>query len=402
MEKPDEIITNYLLPAIKELDGITDGHEAGRVFHEFAAFCDQQLQNPDNLEDFQRIQRLRERKQAEVRDLEKMIQDTNSQSKEKDNLESHRKKAQSWFDLDNREYQRLRDGREAFLSQSLENYLLGLKACDNHDNDALRFSALWLEHSDSQTANRAVSKHINHVGSRKFASLMNQWTSRLLDTPNDFQVLLSALVFRICLEHPYHGMYQVFAGSKTKGGKDQAALSRNAAASNIVHKIKANRRAAPIWLSIHNTNINFVRFATEKLDDSKYKPGAKILLKKSPTGVKVEQDIATHKIPPPTARIPLRSDCNYNGTPQVVKYQAEFTLASGISMPKIVTAIGSDGRKYKQLVRSMNPNSTSLLTLSSSKVETMIFDRTQSWSKSSSKSTTYSSLNGKLGNAISS
>ena len=371
------------------------------MFHEFAAFCDQQLQNPDNLEDFQRIQRLRERKQAEVRDLERMIQEASSQSKEKDNLESHRKKAQSWFDLDNREYQRLRDGREAFLSQSLENYLLGLKACDNYDNDALRFSALWLEHSDSQTANRAVSIHINQVGSRKFASLMNQWTSRLLDTSNEFQILLSALVFTICLEHPYHGMYQVFAGSKTKGGKDQAALSRNAAAANIVAKLKANRRAAPIWLSIHNTNINFVRFATEKLDDSKYKPGARILLKKSPTGVKVEQDIATHKIPPPTARISLRSDCNYGGVPHVVKYQAEFTLASGISMPKIVTAVGSDGRKYKQLVRSMSSAVSSLLTLNSSKVETMIFDRTLLWSKSLNKLAIYSSLKEKLDNAIS-
>ncbi|MCJ1380039.1 Serine/threonine-protein kinase tel1 [Xylographa soralifera] len=354
LEKPDEIIANYLLPAIKELHDIDRGQEAGQVFHEFASFCDKQLQNNDNLEDFQRIQRLRERKEAEVKDLERMIKTATLQGKEHDNLKSHLKKAQQWFGLDDREYQRLKDSREAFLSQSLENYLLSLRACDGYDADALRFSALWLEHYENEIANNAVSKYISHVGSMKFAPLMNQWTSRLLDARTSFQTLLSAMVFRICLEHPYHGMYQVFASSKTKGGKDQAALARNAAAVKIVNQLKASRRAAPTWLGVHNSNINFVRFATEKVDEGKHKPGTKVLLRKSPTGLKLEQDIPNLRVPPPTMRIPLRHDCDYGSVPTIVKFQSEFTIASGISMPKILTAIGSDGRKYKQLFKGGN------------------------------------------------
>ncbi|MCJ1401031.1 Serine/threonine-protein kinase tel1 [Xylographa trunciseda] len=354
LEKPDQIIASYLLPAIKELHDIDKGHEAGQVFHEFASFCDKQLQNNDNLEDFQRIQRLRERKELEVMDLEKMIEMANSQGKEQDNLKSHLKKAQQWFGLDDREYQRLKDSREAFLAQSLENYLLSLRACDNYDADALRFSALWLEHYENEIANNAASKYINHVGSRKFAPLMNQWTSRLLDASTSFQTLLSAMVFRICLEHPYHGMYQIFASSKTKGGKDQAALARNAAAVKIVNQLKSSRRAAPTWLGVHNSNINFVRFATEKVDEDKHKPGTKVLLRKSPTGLKLEQDIPSLRVPPPTMRIPLRLDCDYGNTPTIVRFQSEFTIASGISMPKILTAIGSDGRKYKQLFKGGN------------------------------------------------
>ena len=38
LEKPDEIITRYLLPSFKELHGRATGPEAGRVFHNFAAF----------------------------------------------------------------------------------------------------------------------------------------------------------------------------------------------------------------------------------------------------------------------------------------------------------------------------------------------------------------------------
>ena len=280
-----------------------------------------------------------------------MIKAAESQAKEKDNLKSYRTKAKQWFELDNREFQRLQDSRQAFLRQSLENYLLGLKACDDYDGDLLRFSALWMEQSENEIANAAVAKCIGQVASRKFAPLMNQWTSRLLDEPNEFQALLSSLVFRICYDHPFHGMYQIFASSKTKGGKDRAALSRHAAASHIVSLLKANKKAGPIWLAVHNSNINFVRFAAEKPENENYKPGSKVPLTKSPHGKKLETDGLVHQIPPPTARLRLRADCNYSDVPHIAKFQSEFTVASGISAPKILTAIGTDGQKYKQLVR---------------------------------------------------
>ncbi|KAL8887231.1 MAG: hypothetical protein Q9215_005165 [Flavoplaca cf. flavocitrina] len=353
LEKPDEIIGRYLVPAIRDLHGVSEGTEAGQVFHEFASFCDQQLQNPDSLEDFERIQKLRQTKEEEVHDLDRMIRSAGSQSKEKDNLKSHRNKAKSWFDLDDREFQRLRDNRQAFLRQSLENYLLALKACDKYDNDALRFSALWLQHYDSEIANAAVARHVAHVGSRKFVSMMNQWASRLLDVNTPFQKHLASLVFRICREHPFHGMYQIFAGSKTKGGRDEAAMGRNRAANRIVDELKSSK-SAPTWIAIHNSNILFIRFASERLEDPKIKPGSKIPLRKSVTGQRIGQDIGDLGIPPPTMKIDLRADLDYSSVPRIARFNQEFSVASGISMPKIVTAIATDGSKYKQLFKSGN------------------------------------------------
>ena len=348
LEKPDEIITRYLRAAIKELCGESEGDEAGEVFHEFASFCDKQLQNADGLEDFQRIQKLRERKETEVGDLDKMIRSASSQAKERDNLKNHRAKAKQWFDIDDREFQRLRESRQTFLRQSLENYLLCLKACDKYDNDALRFSALWLENYESEIANEAVSRHVGQVGSRKFAALMNQWSSRLLDKPGQFQSLLSSLVLRICLDHPYHGMYQIFTGFKTKS-KDDAAVKRHAAASNIVQELKASRMQNT-WIALHNTNIVFVRFAIERLDDPAIKQGSKVALRRFASGQRIEQDIQKSRVPPPTMKIDLRPDCDYRDIPIIAKFESQFAVASGISMPKIITAIGTDGLKYKQLV----------------------------------------------------
>ncbi|CAI7585737.1 unnamed protein product [Penicillium glandicola] len=351
LEKPDSILQEYLYPAVKELKGSSDGEEAGRVYHGFATFCDQQLLNPDGLEDFKRVEQLRDRKDKEVLGLEDMMK--NATGKEREYLKNYRAKAKQWFDLDDREYQRLLRSREAFLQQCLENYLLSLRESDTYNNDALRFCALWLDKSDSETANSAVSRYLNEVPSRKFAPLMNQLSSRLLDVSDDFQKLLTQLVFRICVEHPFHGMYQIFASSKSKGGKDQSSHSRFRAANQLVDRLKNDSHIGQTWIAVHNVNISYVRFAIDK-PDIKYKSGAKVPLKTLTTGQRLGQDATTYKLPPPTMKIDLRADRDYSNVPTVTKFHPEFTIASGVSAPKIVTAIASNGERYKQLYKGGN------------------------------------------------
>lgn len=347
LEKPDAIIDKYLKPAVKELKGNQQGEGPGHVFHAFAKFCDQQLQNPDVLEDFRRIEQLRHRKQQEVVDLDQMIK--SADGRERDQLRVHRTRAKQWFELDDREYQRLRKSRESFLEQCLENYLQSLRACDTFSNDVLRFCALWLDNSEDKIANASVSKFLASIPSRKLASLMNQLSSRLLDLDNTFQSLLSDLIYRICIEHPFHGMYQLFATSKSKGGQDGTAMARYRAAGKLVDRVKNHPTAGQTWVELHNANISYVRFAMDRLEE-KMKSGSKVPLRKSVTGQRLEHDAARQKTPPPTMKIEIRIDCDYSKVPPLTKFLPEFTVASGVSAPKIVTAIASDGKQYKQLV----------------------------------------------------
>ena len=318
------------------------------MFHEFASFCDKQLQNPDSLEDFKRIETLRARKEAEIKDLDSLAKSAGSQQKERDVVRNMRSKAKKWFDLDDREYQRLKEERSSLLSQSLENYLLCLQASDEYDNDVLRFSALWLEFSEEEAANVAVKRQIQLVPSRKFASLIHQWTSRQLNVDDEFQYILSDLILRICNDHPFHGMYNIFTSSKSKTANDPVSLSRNAAAAKVVGELKSHKRTGPTWVAVHNSNVNYVRFAAERVE--KAKQNMKMALSQTTHGRKLEQDARSSNIPPPTMKIQLRADCDYRGLPTIHKYSPNFSFASGISMPKVVTAIASDGRKHKQLV----------------------------------------------------
>jgi serine-protein kinase ATM len=348
-------MTNYLLPAIKELKGKGDGREAGRVYHEFAFFCDQQLQSADGLDEFSRVQKIRQQKEAEVKDLGEMVNNAPDKQK-KELLKLHYVKARQWYKLDDAEYQRLKQTRENFLQRSLENYLLSLRACDDYANDVLRFCAMWLDNSGNAAANVAVGKFLPEVASRKFVPLMNQLSSRLLDSKDEFQEHLFDLLLRICTDHPFHGMYQIFASSKSKGGKDDLALSRHAAANRLSEELRKGS-ASSMWVAIHNSNISFIRFALDQLpDDNKHKSGAKVPLTKIPSGHKLVQEILnlTTKIPPPTLKIPIRIDCDYRSVPILRHFEPNFSIAGGVSAPKIITMSASDGSRMKALLKGGN------------------------------------------------
>jgi ataxia telangiectasia mutated family protein len=354
LEKPDRIIDRYLAPALKELKGKSDGSEAGQVFHEFAVFCDQQLQDADGQEDLERLKRLKEMKESEVRDLARMAKAANS-SEQKAKYHSAWTKAKQWLQLDSEEYRRLSSSKDELLRQSLENYLLSLVASDNHSNDTLRFSALWLEHSEESMVNDAVSKYLNSVPTRKFSSLMNQLTSRLLNNTTKFQQLLFSLILNICIDHPYHGMYQIYAGCKGRNNtKDETAVSRHAATTKVGQHLGNNPKSAKAWSAISNTNKYYCQLATER-NETGFKAGQKVLLKDSAAGSALNLAISRYPVPPPTLQVEVTADLDYSRVPVMHRLEPQFSIASGVSAPKVITAIASDGSKYKQLVITTSP-----------------------------------------------
>lgn len=378
LEKADKIIDTYLKPALKELKGKTSGIEAGQVFHQFAVFCDQQLQDPDNIEDLERLERMAASKKDEILQCDKLLKGSIS-THERARIRSQQNKARVWLKLDQEELQRHVSNSEQFLGHSLENYLLALAASDEHDSAALRFAALWLEYLDKDLANEAVSKHLKHVPSRKLAALMNQLASRLQNLDSKFQQLLRTLVLRICTDHPYHGMYVIIAGNSGKpDDKDEAAVLRYNSTVNIAKQLSTNKKAAPIWQAISQSSKYYVRLAIEE-DKQLYKSGRKVNLKDSDAALRLNTAFTKYRIPPPTMPVQISADLDYSRIPLTVRLEPVFSIASGVSTPKIITVVANNGVKYKQLVRQTSCEQTSciLLTLIRSKGAKMIFAKTQ-------------------------
>lgn len=354
LENPENIQKKYLEPALKELRGKIEGKDAGQVFHQFAMFCDEQLQNQDSLEDLARLQSLKKGKSDEVSQLKVLIANSKD-SQNKSRYSGYLAKARQWLDLDQQELRRVEQTRGEFVKLSLENYLLSLAASDEHNNDALRFTALWLERSEEETTNEAVKKHINKVPTRKFAPLMNQLSSRLQDQPQQlFQKLLVDLVYRICVDHPFHGMYQIWSGAKSRVNRDdEVAVSRQKATEHIAKALAKAESVSKIWPAIDQTSRVYHALALDR-DSNRYKAGHKLAIRDSAAGQAFLSTLAKYEIPPPTMQIELSASLDYSKVPMIQKFEPSMSIASGVSAPKIITAVGTDGQRYKQLVKGGN------------------------------------------------
>jgi len=353
---------DYLLPAIRELKNQKQGSGPGQVFHEFALFCDKQLQSPEAAEDLERIKTVMDRKLQEYHEFINLAKTTDKNSKGmRETYTRSARRAKGWYDLDNAEYERLRKGREQFLRQCLENYLLSLYASDEYNNDAIRVFSLWLEYADTDLANEAVKMYLDKVPSGKFALLMNQLSSRLQAERTEFQLLLTSLVFRICMEHPYHGMHQIFAIQMKVGAitredavraKDESAQSRQKAAAGLAKHLSRDTgtKYQACWASLYQSNEIYHHLAMFKGEKESTQQGREIPLDR----YKESRDLATRvprlNVPPATLQIEVRASMEYSDLPTIHRFRSTMSIANGLSAPKVLTAIGTDGKHYKQLV----------------------------------------------------
>jgi ataxia telangiectasia mutated family protein len=389
----------YLEPAIRELKGQKEGLGPGQVFHEFALFCDKQLQSPEAAEDMNRIKTVMDRKLQEYHDFAKLSKTDKSKGM-RETYHRNARRAKTWYDLDNAEYERMRKGREQFLRQCLENYLLSLLASDEYNHDALRVFSLWLEYSDTPLANQAIKAYLKDVPSGKFALLMNQLSSRLQAEENDFQHLLMELVFRICVDHPFHGMHQIFAiqmkvaatsREDVVRAKDESAKSRQKAAGGLATALSTDKRGRSYWSSIFQSNEVYHHLAMFKGEKESTQQGRELPLDRYKESRELVNKIPKLNVPPATLQIEVRPNMNYSDLPRIAGFKSTMTIANGLSAPKVITAKGTDGKPYKQLVSNgeikQNRNDTNHL---SSNPETTICVKMPSWSKFSTKSRDYS------------
>ena len=350
LEKPSDILEQYLRPAIAHLPKNAVGKEAGKVYHAFAVFCDQQLQHPANVEDFNRITTLRQRKRDEVQQLQTLVKATRRATEVKEH-ERSLFKARQWLKLDDQEYEHQKASRETFVQQSLQNYLLALHASDEHDLSVLRFFALWLESSESDLGNAVVKTHLPNVPSWKFVVLLNQLMSRLQNDNSTFQMALMALTKRLCLEHPYHSVHHVYASTKGASSGDAATITRFEAAVLVRKYVSSDSVKGNLFKRLFSADSHYRQLADEALADRKT---GKRALKDIRAAVGVAKYIPTLHLPPVTISLPLRPDGNYDDLPVVQRFEPTVSIMSGLSSPKVLTAVSTTGQYYKQLFKSGN------------------------------------------------
>lgn len=351
LEKPEEILSKYLKPAISHLKNRKSTRDAGKVYYEFATFCDHELQNPGNIENLNRMSKLKQGKEEEVDAIKLAMRNAKRAGGDRNELNRSLLRAQNWLEIDTEELKRLRNGRNYYIHQSLQNYLLALGSSDEHDICVLRFFALWLENSEDEQANGITLRYLKQVPSWKFVLLMNQLMSRAEGDSSTFQTALKGLLVRICKEHPYHSAHHLFAASRRPASVDPAATSRFNAAKAIFHEICADPRCKEL---IHD-RIFRADYKSKSLADLKpdlAERTNKFSASQFKESKELTEELPKLRIPPATMSIELRPSGNYIDVPVVARYEKQCSVMNGNSAPKLATCIASNGVQYKQLFKS--------------------------------------------------
>jgi ataxia telangiectasia mutated family protein len=131
-------------------------------------------------------------------------------------------------------------------------------------------------------------------------------------------------------------------------------VSRQRAAVKVIELLKQQRRSRDVVSALDSTTLAYDKLAhikTEKKKDNN-RMTLSILLQKGAR--KFERDIPSYGTPPPTMHIDVRADCDYSRLPRIARYEPSVSIASGLSLPKVIKCLASDGTTFKQLVLRIN------------------------------------------------
>ncbi|KAJ7442296.1 hypothetical protein FB451DRAFT_1440423 [Mycena latifolia] len=310
LENPTDISDRYFEPAASYVNSFRAENPTAfatshaKVFHQYAIFAEHQYKK----------QELKLRKSQGglstkvITDAEKLLKG------------------------DQEAYEKHNSSRETFLAHAIEMYSRALETSDAFDGDgAIR---------------------LYRIPSRKLVFLAHQLSARLSKTaePSKNQETLESVVLRMCVEHPFHSLYQVYCllpheqqqpaanrrQSSRHGSPGTQTTARSEAATEIFDRLRGDAR--------YESRIRDIELvASACLEWAKFK----ITI---PNGLAIRR-VAGVRVPVLTLHTPLDASGNYENCVFIDKFESTFETAGGVNLPKICKCVGTDGARYRQLFK---------------------------------------------------
>lgn len=179
-------------------------------------------------------------------------------------------------------------------------------------------------------------------------------------TPKN-QQSLQGLVVRMCQDHPFHSLYQVYclkpehtpgASSRRQSGRHNPSSAQNeraTAARSIFDRLRVDPMGRERVRQVEMLSDACIEWAKYPIAKNSYYKTTRTKHFPIPTQVKIMK-VSNLQVPVMTYDTPLDPTMRYDNCAWIEKYEKTFETAGGINLPKINLCYDTSGRKHKQLV----------------------------------------------------
>ena len=251
--------------------------------------------------------------------------------------------------------------KSEFLMKALESYCNCLELTDAHDLSISRVISLWFDNHDIPVISQLLANHFSNINSHKFIPWVFQIIPRLSFISSDanpvFSNTLTSLIMKITREHPYHCLPIIFSilhssldlilSSKKEhkyGDLAKSIYNVKSPLKDIVEILEAEKgeivqRMRKLFIDLvdlgyHNYNLTK---ATKTVELSRNC----FLLTES----------NVRDLPVLTLEIPVSHNSDYSHLTTIVKFNSRYSVPGGVTLPKLLTCLGSNGETYRILLK---------------------------------------------------
>lgn len=341
---------------------IKDHESRAEIFYILANFLEGQVRRMRDHEEIEERKKRCERGLEELRSLETLYQNSNVSENERKDAKRHHGRLALQLSSDKEILNTLLVQQVQFVWRSLHYFINTMVFTNKYDNDVLdKFCGLWFEHDGNDTINSLLRKEVGLVPSWKFLPWVNQISSKLSIEETEFQKPLQLTMKRLLYKLPYHSLYSVLSMKlyeKYSFTADSIIPQKIQAVNKMLHELRgydngSYHRAyvAPLQ-EFCEMSVELASFQLQQSNSNK----RKLHLKNVKIGEYWLKRLPHQKIPLPTMKWQIKSS-NDGKAPMshIVSVQETVEISTtGLSLPKIVTFILSDGSRHKVLMKGSN------------------------------------------------
>ncbi|KAL6424274.1 hypothetical protein ACFW04_009833 [Cataglyphis niger] len=250
------------------------------------------------------------------------------------------------------ELKNIEQERRNYLAQALKYYLKTLCNSEEHNLLIFRLVALWLDNMLDNEVNEVLLDELDNVPSFKFVPLVPQLAAHVsndLRNPRSFSTRIFKILERCALEHPYHTLPVVLA-LKNLHSDPEITVTKEECRVLGAKKLLKRLAESPIHEIVKEMEI----LSRALLNLAYWQPKSKCYSGKCypiPRDQSISKIKNLDNVLLPTLTLLVRPSGNYDNVVGIKTYQETCEFVGGVTAPKKVICVGTDGIQRRQLVK---------------------------------------------------